>query len=117
MLSDKPELHQLLNLSYTDDNGREKNFRFMDRIRPHWRKLAVALRFPSYTIATIENEDDQMYFLLSKWLEGENRDNDQRPVTWLTLISALRDANIQEDATILETLTMQESALEKQPGI
>ena len=114
---DKPELHQLLNISYTDDDGREKNFRFMDRVQPYWRRLAVALKFPSYTIDTTEKKDDPIYFLMSKWLEGGNCDHDSRPLTWLTLIRALRDANIQENANILETLTKQESALEQQSGI
>ena len=89
-------------MSYTGEDGRDVHFRLMQQVRPHWRELAIALDFPEYEIAIMENNDDPVYYLLSKWLRGANRENDPRPVTWRTLIEALRHANVQEEATVLE---------------
>ena len=50
----------------------------------------------------MEHKDDPVYHLLSEWLRGANQERDSRPVTWATLITALRDANVQEEADILE---------------
>ena len=50
----------------------------------------------------MKQEDDPVYYLLSEWLRGANQERDSRPVTWGTLITALRKANVQEEADILE---------------
>ena len=89
-------------MSYTGEDGRNVHFRLMDQLSPHWRRLAIALKFPRHEIAIIENKDDSMYYLLSEWLRGANQEKDPRPVTWRTLIKALRHANVQEEATVLE---------------
>ena len=75
----------------------------MDQVKPHWRRLAIALKFPQHEIANIASQDDPVCYLLSEWLRGANQEKDLRPVTWETLITALRDANIQEEATVLES--------------
>ena len=89
-------------MSYTGEDGRDVHFRLMQQVRPHWRILAIALRFPHHTIAIMENKDDPVYYLFNEWLRGANQENDPRPVTWRTLIKALRHANVQEEATVLE---------------
>ena len=80
----------------------EEPFRLMDRLRPHWKEFAIALRFPSHSIATIQDSNDPLYQLLSEWLRGANLGEDTRRVTWKTLIEALRKANIHEEADTLE---------------
>ena len=82
--------------------GDEESFRLLDRLRPHWKEFAIALRFPSHSIATIKGSDDPLYQLLSEWLRGANLGEDTRPVTWRTLIEALHMANVHEEAEMLE---------------
>ena len=75
----------------------------MDRIKSHWRRLAVALKFLQHEIDAMESKDDPVYYLLTEWLRGANQENEPGPVTWRTFITALHDANIQEEANILES--------------
>ena len=89
-------------MAYTVEDGRVAYFRLMDRLQPYWRRLAIALKFPPYAITAMEQKDDPLYHLLSEWLHGANQERDSRPVTWATLVTALRDANVQEEADILE---------------
>ena len=88
-------------MSYTGEDGRDTRFRLMNQLQPHWRRLAVALKFLPCDITVMEHKDDPVYHLLSEWLRGANKERDSRPVTWGTLITALRDANVQEEADML----------------
>ena len=89
-------------MSYTGEDGKDVHLRLMDQVKPHWRRLAIALKFPQHEIANIASEDDPVYYLFTEWLRGANQEKDPRPVTWGTLITALRDANIQQEANVLE---------------
>ena len=89
-------------MSYTGEDGEDVHFRLMDQVKPHWKRLAIALKFPQHEIATMENKDDPVYYLLTEWLHGANQEKDKRPVIWGTLVQALRVANIQEEANMLE---------------
>ena len=99
---DKPDLSDLQYMSYTGDNGREVHFRLMDQLKPYWRTLAIALKFPRHEIVIMESMNDPIYCLLAEWLRGANKEKDSRPASWRTLIEALRHANVQDEATILE---------------
>ena len=90
-------------MTYTGEDGKKGRLRLMEQVRPHWRILAIALKFPQHEIAALEHKDDPVYYLLSEWLRGANMKNDPRPVTWRTLVTALDDANIQDVATVLES--------------
>ena len=94
-------------MSYTGEDGRVVHFRLMQQVGPHWRKLAIALDFPESEIAIMEKKDDPVFYLISEWLRGANQEKDPRPVTWRTLIEALRHANVQEEATVLEKYFIQ----------
>lgn len=74
----------------------------MDRLRPYWMSFAIALRFPHYTVRTLEKEKDPIFCLLGEWLRGANQEHDTTPLTWTTFVRALRDANLREEANILE---------------
>ena len=89
-------------MSYTGEDGKDVHLRLMDQVKPHWMRLAIALKFPQHEIANIASEDDPVYYLFTEWLRGANQEKDPRPVTWGTLITALRDANIQQEANVLE---------------
>ena len=82
--------------------GDGESFRLMDHLRPHWKEFAIALRFPSHSIATIQGSNDPLYQLLSEWLREANVGEDTRPVTWKTFIESLHLANIHEEADTLE---------------
>ena len=99
---DKPGLDELLCMSYTGEDGRDTRFRLMDRLQPYWKRLAAALKFHYGDITVMEHKDDPVFYLLNEWLRGANKEKDSRPLTWATLITALRDANIKEELDILE---------------
>ena len=75
--------------------------RLMDQLKAHVVRVAIALKFPQHAINAVKCNDDPVCYLLSEWLRGANRELDPRPVTWRTLIEALRDANCQKEADIL----------------
>ena len=83
------------------EDGSTVQFRLMDRLRPKFRRVAIALRFQQHDITTIEKKDDPIYHLLSEWLQGTNQEEDLRPLTWATLITAIRDAGVHEVANVL----------------
>lgn len=79
----------------------------MDRIKPHLTRVGIALRIPRHNLAAIrqmKSEDDAVYTLLDAWLHGQDdlEEDNQRSITWATLIGALKEANLQEEAKILE---------------
>ena len=89
-------------MSYTGEDGRDVHFRLMDQLKPFWKRLAIALEFPQHEIAIMKQEDDPVFYLLSEWLREANQEKDSKPVTWGTLIEALRHAGVQKEATVLE---------------
>ena len=89
-------------MSYTSEDGTTVHFRLMDRIKPRVTDLAVALGFPQHVRDYMETKRDQVYYILSEWLEGRNQENDQRPLTWGTLITALQRAGLPNEAEILQ---------------
>ena len=67
-----PNLKDLLCMSFTSEDGKTRKFRFMDQVKPHWRRLATALNFPPHKIADMESKDDPVHYFLSEWLRGAN---------------------------------------------
>ena len=101
VVDEKPALSDLQYMRIADKDG-ETHFRLMERLQPLWRHLAIALKFPQHKIKTMEHNDDSVFDLLNEWLHGANMEEDMRPVTWGTLIEALREANYHEEADILK---------------
>ena len=98
----------------------EKPFRLMDRLKLHWKELAIALKFPSHSIGAIEDSKDPVYQLLSDWLKGANMEEDTRTITWRTLIEALHMAKIHGEAATLEkhfTLTEKSAVVASQSSM
>lgn len=86
-------------MTYTEDK-KEIYFRLMERLKPRWKKVAIALNFSIHHIDTLKQEDDSVCQLLSEWLGGANQGSEDP--TWASLIEALKHANCQEEAKILE---------------
>ena len=89
-------------------------FRLMDRIRPKWIDLAIALKFPLHMINTFELKTNPVFTLLCEWLRGSIMDEDPSSVvTWGTLITALRHAGLEEEAEIIEKQFLVTMAVQK----
>ena len=89
-------------MSYTGEDGKITPFRLKDRLLRRWKDLAYALKFPTYVVDSMKQKDDPLDQLLVEWLQGTNKTEDLRPITWGTLIAALHHANFQEEVDILE---------------
>ena len=102
-----PTLQALQYMAYTSEDGKTVHFRLMDRITSRVTQLAIALCFPQYIIDVLETKKGgPVYYVLSEWLRGGNQEHDQRPLTWGTLITALGEANMREEATVLNKMTV-----------
>ena len=101
VVDQKPAFNDLQYMSIAGEDG-ETHFRLIERLQVRWRNLAIALKFPPHSIETIEYSKNSIYQLLSEWLQGANTEEDTRPVTWRTLIEALHEAKIHEEADTLE---------------
>ena len=88
-------------MSCTSQDGRTITFKLMERIKPRVTRLAIALGFPQYIIANLKTEPDPVHYLFAEWLGGDSQE-DTRPLTWGTLISALKEAGLVEEFTILQ---------------
>ena len=94
-------------MTYTSEDGSTVHFRLMDRIKSRVTQLAIALSFPQHIIDDLETKQrGPVYYILSEWLRGGNQEHDQRPLTWGTLITALGEANMREEATVLKNMTV-----------
>ena len=88
-------------MSYTNQDE-DKVFRLMEHVKPRLNRVAIALGFPPHSIDAIEKQSDPVYILFKEWLAGCNQDHDSRPLNWDTLITALMEAGLLQEAKILE---------------
>ena len=114
LTDEKPELHQLQCMCYTNNEGKVMYFRLMDRIEGKWTNLAIALKFSLHKINTFEVKPNPVLTLLCEWLRGSTMDDDLSPVvTWGTLTTALRYAGFEEEAEIIEKQFFETVAVEE----
>ena len=78
--------------------------RVIEEVSAKWKDLAIALRFDSYRLKSLENNvqhtsEFACRGMFIRWLD--RREDLRRPVTWATLIQSLKDAQL---ATIAEKL-------------
>ena len=95
-------MYDLQCMSYTGEDGKTTDFRLKERILRNWRDFAYALRFPIHAVESIKPGEDPVDHFLRKWLQGANKTEDPRPITWGTLIASLCHAKFQEEVDILE---------------
>ena len=70
-----------------------------------WDKIAIRLHFSGHDISRIERDHKESVVracqaMFSEWLEGKSR----KPITWNTLIKALKEAEYSELASEVETV-------------
>ena len=70
-----------------------------------WDKIALRLHFSGHDISRIERDHKDSVVracrtMFSEWLEGKGR----QPITWNTLIKALKEADHSELAREVETI-------------
>ena len=87
-----------------EDHEKDKKFCLLDRVKARWKRVARALKFPEYDIDTAEAKGDEAAgWIFKVWLRGGNMEEDDRPITWNTLITALKEANMGGEVDILDT--------------
>ena len=96
----KPELHQL---DLLEGNG--NTVRVIDEVAAKWEKLAMRLYFKSHDMDRIRRDHHQdstaaCQTMFSEWLNGKGRG----PISWNTLIQALREAKMTLLASNLELI-------------
>lgn len=78
--------------------------KLIDRAAGNWKYLAICLGIPYFTIESIEHQhvyvQNCCYVAMRQWLHG----NHIWPVTWATLIEALKKARLLTLAHDLEML-------------
>lgn len=95
-----PKLHQL---DFLERNGR--TVRVIKKIAAAWDEVALCLHFEASNISRIERDHHQQSVqasraVFSEWLEGRGR----QPITWQTLIMALKEAELQTVSSDLERI-------------
>ena len=115
-VDEMPKMYDLQCMSYTGEDGKATDFRLKERILRNWRDFAYALNFPIHAVESIKPGEDPVDHFLRKWLQGANKTEDSRPITWGTLIAALRHANFQEEADILGKHLIQVDTVSTQSG-
>ena len=101
----KPELNQLQYMEYMDvEKGKLVPYRVMDKLQRVWEDLATALNFDPDIIevmATKNSAKESLRCLLTDWLRGENMERDDSPLTWGTLVKAMKKAKSKAVADFL----------------
>ena len=90
-------------MSYIDKYYKEHRFRLLDQMQPHWKRIARLLNFHNAVVFEAEKQSSPIDYILNRWLEGANLEQDWRPISWDTLITALDEANMGEEVEILAT--------------
>ena len=95
------ELHQL---DLLEENG--STVRIIDTVASKWDRIALRLHFSGHDISRIERDHEKSVVracqaMFSEWLEGKGR----QPITWNTLIEALKEAGFSQLASELEKIS------------
>ena len=78
-------------------------FRLMDRIEPDWEKFAKAIGCENYQIRTAAKDkkpEDSVRYIMTEWERGAFKKAGS--MTWEKVIKALKEANLTDEAEILE---------------
>ena len=101
--SAKPRLDQLIQLK-----GAGKTIHLIGHVSGHLDGLTKALRLSPYLISTLTEQSstpfDATLNVMVQWLGGEGR----KPVTWRTLLEALKEAHLHSLASDLEEVLGEE---------
>ena len=105
----KPEISTLNCFKYKDNQGRTQRVFITEEIGTRWNRVGLSLNFTSSSIDSIDFtcRGDVVKCcnrLLTMWLEGHVQDVSQAPITWETLLEALRDSRLGQLAKNLTDL-------------
>ena len=105
----KPEITTLNCFKYKDALGRTQRVFITDEIGTSWNRVGLSLNFTASSLDSIEStcRGDVVKCcnrLLTMWLEGQVQDVSQAPITWETLLEALRDSRLGQLADKLTDL-------------
>ena len=106
----KPDLATLNCFKYKDSQGVLRRIFVTDEIAAKWRRFGLALEFTTSDLNNIESKygtdvEKCINELLTLWL---GHSSCQQPITWKTLLEALKDARIEQLADKLtEIITKQ----------
>lgn len=105
----KPDLAALFCFKYMNLDGTTNKIYIIDTIASKWNLVGHYLGFPPSTLENIQTvSGDDMHGcaqrLLALWLQGHIQDTSRFPITWKTLIKALRDTRYGD---LARTLTNQ----------
>lgn len=106
----KPALNTLSCYKYKDIEGRVQRIYIIDEIAAKWRRVGLSLNFSASDLDNIESScqgkvEECSERLLIQWLDGNI--STQLPITWETLLDALRDARLGQLAeTLTDSLTL-----------
>ena len=95
-----PKLHQV---DLIDGNG--KTVKVIEQAAAKWERVATRLYFESHDICRIKKDNPLQSFeacqtVFIEWLNGKGR----KPISWETLIKALKEADLSELAADLEVV-------------
>ena len=104
-----PTIATLYCFKYTDTKGDTQIIRIIDKIAIKWRRLGACLKFSTDSLDIIDTDNCGKVEacterMLSLWIEGHVQEDSQAPITWRTLLEALRDANLVQLADNLTHL-------------
>ena len=99
-------------LHYQRD-GEEEPVRIIDEVAPNWKNLGTFLNFAESELDSILKQhskpEECCKDMLAKWLAGYNDSkHDASPVTWETLLKAIKDARWGVLARKIETFVYTE---------
>ena len=99
--------HATLNcFKYRDAQGETQRIFITDEIAAKWKRIGLALKFTASDLENIESTcgsdvEKCINELLNRWL---CRSSCQQPITWETLLEALRDARMGQLADKLTAI-------------
>ena len=96
-------MRQLQCLIIKKDGKEDKYFRLMDRIEPDWQKFAEVIGCESYQIriaAKDKKPEDSVRYIMTEWERGALEE--AKDMTWENVIKALKEANLTDEAKMLE---------------
>ena len=105
----KPGIDTLTCLKYTDEQGETQRIHIMDEIGAKWKKVGRCLKFSTSDLDNIESTcrgdaEECSVKLFTLWLEEAVS---KLPITWQTLLEALKDARMYQLANKLTTYMQQ----------
>ena len=95
-----PKLHELDRIE-----GNDKVVKVIEHVASSWDKLALRLHFSRHDIGRISRDTREQSVqatsvVFTEWLDGKGR----KPVTWETLMSALKEGEYSTIASDLEVI-------------